>query len=122
MTGTELRHALADAAAGALPDDWTAYPGPPEQVAFPCIVVVPRSPWLVPMRFCEGVYAAALTLLVPRAQGVQMLDTLDTWAEPVRKAATAIAGVRWEGTDLGPMIAPGGVEAYGASINLQIYP
>ena len=113
---------LSDAAAGVLPPDWTSYPGPPEQCAFPCAVVVPRSPWLAPSTYCGGVWSTSITLLVPRAQGVEMLDTLDAWAEPVRKAATAIAGVQWEGTDMGPMVAPGGVEAYGAVINLQVNP
>jgi len=46
---------------------------------------------------------------------------LDTWAEPVRKALQDIGGIVWEGTDMGPMIAPGGVEAYGSTINIQAY-
>ena len=79
-------------------------------------------PWLAPSTYCGGVFSASLTLLLPRAMGVEMLDTLDLWAEPVRKAAMSIPGVLWEGTDLGPMIAPGGSEAYGASINLQVNP
>ena len=42
MTGQELRHLLADTAKAQLPPEWTAYAGPPEAVAFPAVVVVPR--------------------------------------------------------------------------------
>lgn len=121
MTGSELRHLLADTAASVLPPDWTTYAGPPEQVAFPAAVVVPRSPYLAPATFCDGQYSVGLSLLLPRSVGPDAMDTLDQWTEPVRKAIRDLNGIVWEGTDLGPMIAPGGVEAYGSTINLTCY-
>lgn len=122
MTPSEVRHALADAAQGVLPGDWTCYPGPPETVSFPAAVVVPRAPWIAASRFCDAEYSAGVTLLLPRAQGVGAMDQLDAWAEPVRKAIQDLAGVIWDGTDMGPMIAPGGVESYGATINVRVMP
>lgn len=121
MTGQELRAALAAAAAGVLPSDWTTYAFPPDVVAFPAAVVVARSPYLAPARYCAGIYQVAVTLLLARAVGPPAGDILDTWTEPVRRAIAAIGGIVWEGTDMGPMIAPGGVEAYGSTINLQAF-
>lgn len=122
MTPAEVRHALADTARDVLPASWTAYAGPPEAVAFPAAVVVPRAPWVAPSRFCDGELSAGVSLLVPRTAGPDALDILDAWAEPVRKAIQDLQGVIWEGTDMGPMIAPGGVEAYGATINVRVMP
>ena len=122
MTGPEIRQQVATIVANVLPPEWTIYSGPPEQVAFPGAVVVPRTPYRRPSRFgpqCLA-YGLAVTLLEARSAGTAGVDSVDTASETVRDALFSIEGLVWETTDLGPMIAPGGVEAYGATLNLEL--
>ncbi len=120
--GWEVRQSVAEATSSALPDDWTTYPGPPESVAFPAAVIVPGTPYLAPATMCDGVYRLGVNLLLPRSQGVNVLEQLDELSDLVRVALRNLGGVVWESTDMGPMIAPGGVEAYGSTVNILLYP
>ena len=123
MTGPEVRGELAQIVGNALPEGWTVYPGPPEVVSLPAAVVVPRTPYRQPANLggCEWRYGLQVTLLEARSAGTAGVDELDLMAETVRTALFAIPSLAYESTDLGPMIAPGGVEAYGATLNLELY-
>lgn len=123
MTGPEVRDQLAQVVANVLPEQWTVYEGPPETVSLPGAVIVPRTPYRRPanMGGCQWIYGLQVTLLEARSAGVAGVDELDVLAEIVREALYAIESLAYESTDLGPMIAPGGVEAYGATLNLELY-
>jgi len=121
VTGPEVRQALATVVAGVVPDSWTVYPGPPEVTSLPAVVIVPRSPYRRAGTFCADIYSLAVTLLVGRATGVAGVDELDVLAVTVTDELIAQTGLVYESTDLGPMIAPGGVEAYGAALNVEYY-
>lgn len=121
MTGPEVRAQLATVVAAALPEEWTTYPGPPEAMSLPGAVIVPRTPYRRAGTFCAEIYGLSVTLLEARSTSVEGVDMLDALAATVLDAVTAVEGLVYESTELGPMIAPGGVEAYGATLNLELY-
>lgn len=123
MTGPEVREQLATVVANVLPPEWTVYAGPPEVVSLPAAVVVPRTPYrrFADMGGCTWIYGLQVTLLEARSAGMDGVDMLDDLAETVRAALYTVPSLAYESTDLGPMIAPGGVESYGATLNLELY-
>lgn len=121
MSGPEIRADLAALVANVLPEEWTVYPGPPEVVSTPAAVIVPRTPYRRPGTYCQVTYGLAVTLLEARSTSTAGVDLLDDLAETVRSALSAVKGLAYESTELGPMIAPGGAEVYGATLNLELY-
>jgi hypothetical protein len=110
---------LAAVVAGAVPPDWTVYAGPPEVTSNPCAVIQVAN--TRPGTFCALVYRMTVTALEARSSGLAGYDSVETMAATITEAVTGIEGLVYESTDQGPMIAPGGVEAYGATLNLELY-
>lgn len=121
MTPQEARQLLVDTALTVLPAEYTGYAGPPEVTSVPCVVAVPRDPYRRPGTFCAEILSVGVTLLEARSTGTAGVDLLDSLSAAVRDALESLEGVAYESTSLGPMIAPGGAEAYGATLNLELY-
>jgi len=121
--GPTVRAALAAVVAAVVPDDtWTIYSAPPELLSLPAVVIVPRVPYRVDgPAWCEEQYGLDVVILAPRSQGVPGFDLVDVVASLAQAALLAVPGLIYEGTDMGPMIQPGGVECAGATIHTQYY-
>lgn len=121
MTPKEARHALADDIRAALPDGWTVYPGPPEGVNAPSVVLAPRSPYRVKSTVCNESVLLTATVLIQRNASADALDALDDASTTVRDAvhASDVMAVVEAVQDIGTMQEVGGVEYLAAVINIQ---
>lgn len=121
MTGPEVRASLAMVVAGAVPPEWTVYAGLPEVVSLPAVVIATTSTRRADFGACDWLYAMRVDVLEARPGGTTAYDSVEVMAATVRDALFAVPSLAWEETVQGPMIAPGGVEAFGATLTISVY-
>jgi hypothetical protein len=119
VTGPEARAQIAAVVTDAVPPEWTVYPGLPEQVSLPGVVI--QTPNQRLGTFCAEIHRMSVIVLEARSAGSVAYDSVDVMASTVLTALTTIDGLVYESKDLGPMVAPGGVESYGATLNIELY-
>jgi hypothetical protein len=119
MTGPEARAQIAAAVTAAVPPEWTVYAGLPDVVSFPGVVIQTPSQRLG--TFCAEIHRMTVIVLEARSMGAVAYDSVDVMASTVLAALATVDGLAYESKDLGPMVAPGGVEAYGATLNIELY-
>lgn len=123
MSGVAVRMHVAELVAPALPEGWTTYHGPPEVASLPAAVVTMRSPYREAGTACAELIRLRVWLLEARSSGLEGLDGLDELTDPVRAALltdpTIVIPSLLEELGMPPPV--GGVEVYGAAIDLEIY-
>jgi hypothetical protein len=121
VTPLEGRQAILDAALPALPEAWTGYVMPPEQLSLPAAVIVPRSPYGRQSTFCAEIMGVELRLVMGRTVGTQGLEELDVLSALVRDALIPLVSLAYESRDLGRLDQWGGVETLDARLLLELY-
>lgn len=118
MTGPEVRAQLATVVRGVVPPDWTVYEGP-TAASFPAVTILTTEK--VVGTFCAEIHRIQVVCLEAASAGIPGYDSVDVMASVVLPALTAVEGLQYESTTQGPMVTPLGVDAYGATLNVQMY-
>ncbi len=121
MSSAASRDELAAILADAVPDSWTVYSWPPEQISTPAAVVDARVPSATPGTFCAVTLGLMVRLITARTAGVEGQIELDELSSVVRAALLTVSGLVWESSE-GPGLAQwGGADTLEARLNLELY-
>jgi len=108
-------------ASDAMLAEWSHYSEPPEQlVAGPCVVIVPRSPYITWGTYRTGTAHMTVSLLVPRGHGPAM-ELLEDGIGVTRAALEAESRVEVSDTvDIDTLDDVGGAQYIVASLNVSV--